>query len=114
MIGGSMWQDKVVGRIEVGSSFTPEQEEAFRKAWEERILPKVRFVRTNQLAVLPVRSTDGAVGYDVFAADYKILFANSSLPVLVDTGWKIAVQDGYEVQVRSRSGLSLKKGVVVL
>lgn len=114
-----MWSDKTieeakkVGMISTGT-VTPEQMEAFKKAWEEHILPKVRFVRTSSLAVLPARGTEGAVGYDVFAAEHKVLFAGSSLPVLIDTGWKIAVQDGYEVQVRPRSGLALKKGVTVL
>jgi dUTP pyrophosphatase len=32
----------------------------------------------------------------------------------VSTGWKVAVDDGYEVQVRPRSGLAYKNGVTVL
>jgi len=34
--------------------------------------------------------------------------------LLVDTGLKIAPPDGYEVQVRPRSGLAVKHGVTVL
>ena len=34
--------------------------------------------------------------------------------MLVKTGWAVAVPPGYEVQVRSRSGLALRQGVAVL
>lgn len=33
---------------------------------------------------------------------------------LIPSGIKVAVPDGFELQVRSRSGMALKKGVVVL
>ena len=34
--------------------------------------------------------------------------------VIVPTGIKVAIEPGYEMQVRSRSGLSLKKGLIVV
>lgn len=34
--------------------------------------------------------------------------------IIVDTGFKIAVPRGYELQIRSRSGLAAKSGVIVL
>lgn len=74
--------------------------------------PTVRFVRTNPDAKLPTKGTEGAVGWDVYAAEDAVLLPG--MPTLISTGWNIAVQDGYEVQVRPRSGLALKSGVTVL
>ena len=51
------------------------------------------------------------MGWDVYAVEDVTI---GSHPVLVQTGWKIAVPDGYEVQVRPRSGLALKQGISVL
>lgn len=111
-----MWDDKTIERIKTGQiaatgMITPEQLEAFRKAWEKSTLPRVRFVRTHPDAILPTRGTDGAVGWDVYAVEQAFVYDQ---PVLVKTGWKIAVPDGYEVQVRPRSGLALKQGITVL
>lgn len=75
---------------------------------------QVRFVRTHEKAQLPTRGTDGAVGWDLYAAVDKDVFIAAGTRMLVPTGWNIAVPDGYEAQVRSRSGLALKHGVFVL
>lgn len=74
--------------------------------------PKIRFVRTHPEAQLPERGSDGAVGYDVRSVmSYHL---PPGKPTLVSTGWKIAVENGFEVQVRPRSGLALKQAVTVL
>lgn len=72
----------------------------------------VRFVRKHPEAKLPTRGSDGAVGWDLYAA--KPVYIAPLFRVLVETGWDVAVPDGYEAQVRSRSGLALKNGVFVL
>lgn len=72
----------------------------------------VRFVRTHPDAKLPTKGTEGAVGYDVSSVETVGIEAGERR--LVDVGLNIAVQDGYEVQVRGRSGLALKKGLMVL
>lgn len=72
--------------------------------------PAIRFERLYASAVLPRKSTRGAAGYDV-----SIAFSGDVPPGetrLFPTGWRIAVPDGYEAQLRSRSGLA-HAGVVV-
>lgn len=77
-----------------------------------RTTPNVRFVRTSPEAKLPVRGTEGAVGYDITSVENVLLMPGERR--LIDTGWKIAVNEGYEIQVRPRSGLAVKHGITVL
>lgn len=98
-----MWEDKVV---EFKGKFYSQES----NGQPGQRLPVVRFVRTHPDAKLPTRGSAGAVGYDVYAVEDVFI---DDHPRLVPIGWKIAVEDGYEVQVRSRSGLALK-GVFVV
>ena len=61
---------------------------------------------------LPAYATDGAAGMDVVAAEEITLAPGGRHAVA--TGFAIAIPDGYEVQVRPRSGLALKHGVTCL
>lgn len=60
---------------------------------------------------LPSYATEHAAGLDVVSAEDVILAPGQRLPVA--TGFAIAIPDGYEVQVRPRSGLALKHGVTL-
>ena len=62
---------------------------------------------------LPAYATPGAAGCDLRAA---VAGAMTLLPgerALVPTGIAIAVPEGYEGQVRMRSGLALEKGLIL-
>ena len=61
---------------------------------------------------LPAYATGGAAGLDVVAAEDLTLAAGQRHAVA--TGFAIAIPEGYEVQVRPRSGLALKHGVTCL
>lgn len=61
---------------------------------------------------LPAYATDGAAGMDVVAAESLVLAAGARHAVA--TGFAFAIPNGYEVQVRPRSGLALKHGVTCL
>jgi dUTP pyrophosphatase len=61
---------------------------------------------------LPVYATAGAAGMDVVAAEDLTLAPGGRHAVA--TGFAIAIPEGYEVQVRPRSGLALKHGVTCL
>lgn len=63
---------------------------------------------------LPHYQSDGASGMDVRAAvDAPLVLAPGEIK-LVPSGLRVAVPVGYEVQVRPRSGLSLKHGITVV
>ncbi|MEP9403206.1 dUTP diphosphatase [Sphingomonas sp. VNH70] len=61
---------------------------------------------------LPVYATAGAAGMDVVAAETVELPPGARHAVA--TGFAMAIPEGYEVQVRPRSGLALKHGITCL
>jgi dUTP pyrophosphatase len=60
----------------------------------------------------PTYATEGAAGLDVVAAEDVTLAPGQRHAVA--TGFAIAIPEGYEVQVRPRSGLALKHGITCL
>ncbi len=62
---------------------------------------------------LPAYATDGAAGMDLLAAIAEPLTLIPGARALVPTGIAIALPPGYELQVRPRSGLALRHGIVV-
>ena len=60
---------------------------------------------------LPSYATPGAAGMDVVAAEDLDLAPGQRHAVA--TGFRVAIPDGYEIQVRPRSGLAFKHGISV-
>jgi dUTP pyrophosphatase len=60
----------------------------------------------------PAYATEGAAGLDVVAAEDLILAPGQRHAVA--TGFAIAIPEGYEVQVRPRSGLAMRHGITCL
>ena len=73
---------------------------------------KVRFAAQN--AALPVYSTECAAGADLRAALDAPATIGVGQRALIPTGLILEIPDGYEGQVRPRSGLALKYGITVL
>ncbi|MEE3488633.1 MAG: dUTP diphosphatase [Bulleidia sp.] len=66
----------------------------------------VYFEKLNEDVKVPFYASAGDAGMDV-CADEDVIIAPGET-ALVKTGLKLAIPEGYEVQVRPRSGLSLK------
>ncbi len=62
---------------------------------------------------LPSYATEGAAGMDLLAAIGAPLTLAPGQRSLVPTGLAIALPPGYELQVRPRSGLALKNGIIL-
>jgi dUTP pyrophosphatase len=75
---------------------------------------EIRVLRLNHSAGLPLPAyaTTGAAGMDICAAESMTLRVGKRHAVA--TGFAFAIPDGYEVQVRPRSGLALKHGITCL
>jgi len=58
---------------------------------------------------LPHYATDGAAGMDVLSAEDVTIAPGGRHAVA--TGFAMAIPEGYEIQVRPRSGLALKHGI---
>lgn len=91
---------------------------------------KIQIKLVREGAQVPAYATSGSAGLDVaacfkFADDIKCpegiasvvddtLFISPGSRVLIPTGIAVALPEGTEIQVRSRSGLALKQGLSVL
>ena len=63
---------------------------------------------------LPCYATTHSAGMDLMAAIEQDIIIKKGERKLVPTGIAIALPDGYEAQIRPRSGLALKNGITVL
>lgn len=77
----------------------------------ESIVP-VKFVKLNNLAVVPSRQKTGDAGYDLYATESIRIKPMSR--ALVSTGLSIEVPQGYYARIAPRSGLAVKNGIDVL
>jgi dUTP pyrophosphatase len=63
---------------------------------------------------LPFYATPGAAGMDLLYTGYEEVVIKPFERKLLPTGIAIELPEGYEAQVRPRSGLALKHGITVL
>ncbi|WP_126173115.1 dUTP diphosphatase [Altericroceibacterium xinjiangense] len=72
---------------------------------------RIRRLPHGQGLTLPAYATQGAAGMDVLSAEDVTLAPGARHAVA--TGLAMAIPEGYEIQVRPRSGLALKHGISV-
>ena len=79
-----------------------------------RVLP-VDVVKLPNLGDLPLPQyhSDGAAAMDVHAAIEDWMILEPGQRMIVPTGIAVAIPPGYELQVRPRSGIPLKHGVII-
>lgn len=70
------------------------------------MMPQLLIEKCREDAVIPTYAHEGDAGMDLYAAEDVLIAPGTS--VLVPTGLKMAIPVGYEVQIRPRSGVSLK------
>jgi len=63
-------------------------------------------------AIVPARATIGSVGYDLCAIENTIIPPKQTK--IIKTGLSVEIPEGYEMQIRPRSGISVKSDVVVM
>ena len=83
------------------------------KAFSEKV-PKLdlKFVKCHADAVSPSYNYPTDSGFDLHSTESVGLPPLSRM--LVGTGLKFNIKDGYEIQIRPKSGLALKQGLTVL
>jgi len=63
---------------------------------------------------LPVYATPGSAGLDLRAALDREMTMAPGARAAIPTGLSVAIPEGFEAQVRPRSGLAIQKGVTVV
>ncbi|MBI5657144.1 MAG: dUTP diphosphatase [Geobacter sp.] len=74
----------------------------------------IKRLRVESTNPLPAYMTPHAAGMDLYADIAAELLLAPGERALVGTGIAIALPEGYEAQVRPRSGLALKHGITML
>ena len=75
---------------------------------------QIRRLASAEGLALPCYMTPGAAGMDLHAATLEDVLLEPGDIALVPTGLEVAIPDGFEGQVRPRSGLASKSGVTVV
>ncbi len=90
-----------------------EMEEYFKSSMEDNMDLKVSVKYTNESENKePEYAYQSDSGFDLRSTEEVWIQANDRK--LISTGLRFDIPDGYEIQVRSKSGLALKQGLMVL
>jgi dUTP pyrophosphatase len=74
---------------------------------------RVRRLPHNPDLLLPAYATAGAAGMDLLAAVTASVTIEPGKRALIPTGLAVALPPGFELQIRPRSGLALRHGIVL-
>jgi dUTP pyrophosphatase len=77
-------------------------------------MTKIQIKKLSSSVSTPKYETPGSSGMDIAAHIKNSIIVNPGEKVLVSTGFSIAIPRGYEVQIRPRSGLAVRKNITVL
>ncbi len=81
----------------------------------KKILVKVKRVSNEYIDIpIPEYETSGSAGMDIRAAISDEFVIKSGSFALVPTNLSVEIPEGYEIQVRGRSGLAAKHGIGIL
>jgi dUTP pyrophosphatase len=90
-----------------------EMEDYFNSSMNQKLDLKVSLKYTNESENKePEYAYESDSGFDLRSTEELWIQANSRS--LISTGLKFDIPDGYEIQVRSKSGLALNQGLMVL
>ena len=80
------------------SNYVPKMDLPFHKLHEDAVSPKYNY--------------DGDSGFDLYSTEEVVVDGLGR--ALIPTGLSFDIKDGYEIQVRSKSGLAINQGLMVL
>lgn len=74
----------------------------------------IQIKKLREDAVIPAYQTAGAAGADLHACIDAPITLGSLERQIIPTGLAVSVPEGYELQVRARSGMSIKHGITMV
>ena len=75
-------------------------------------LLQIEIKKLKEDAIIPKYQTAGAAGFDIHSLTEGVIRASGML--IVDTGLAFAIPEGYELQIRPRSGLAFKNCITIV
>lgn len=75
---------------------------------------KVKIKKLSPLTKLPLKMTPISSGFDVYACIKNNITVYPNKVVLIPTGFSLEIPEGYEAQIRPRSGLAAKYKIGIL
>lgn len=77
-------------------------------------MTKIQIKKLSNEVLTPKYETFGSSGMDIAAYTDQDIIIDSGNRALIPTGFSLSIPQGYEIQIRPRSGLAIKKGITVL
>src|SRR4030095_243687 len=75
---------------------------------------KIKFVDSNLKSIVPSYATQHSSGLDISSASKEEILVRAMETVLIPTNLIIEIPQGYEGQIRPRSGLALKHNIGII
>ena len=72
---------------------------------------RVEIKKTSEKAMIPVYAKPGDSGFDLVTVDDVVVSPFST--AIINTGLRMAVPEGFELQIRPRSGISVKTPLII-
>lgn len=74
----------------------------------------IQITKLREAAILPEYQTSGAAGMDLHACLSEPVTLQPMERKVIPTGFAMAIPEGFEAQIRARSGLSIKHGITMV
>lgn len=74
----------------------------------------IKIAKLHNNAILPEYQTAGAAGADLHACLDEPVILQPMQRQMIPTGVAMEIPEGYEVQIRARSGMSIKHGITMV
>lgn len=104
--------DKEVDYDQISNFLGIDFDELQKNIFDESILLDLNYSKSNVDAIDPEYAYLTDSGFDLYST--KEVLIESLGRELIPTGLHFDIHDGYEIQVRSKSGLAIKDGLMVL
>lgn len=73
---------------------------------------KIKFQKIKENVIIPHYEHPGDSGMDIYSCEDNLLLPGERK--LISTGLKVEIPEGYEMQIRSKSGLAINSGISTL
>lgn len=118
---GNFMIDKMMKQMGIDPKKFQEEIEEFKEEYKENGLNFINTFKEKTFKLVnkskhepPKYETSGSAGMDIRASIDEPISILPNDRALIPTGLYIELRDGYEAQIRPRSGLAVKKGIMVV